>query len=56
VYDTAELQWPDNSDDERQRREERLKQLADIFACIFVGLTPEQQAKYMSVDVGQKAA
>ena len=31
-------------------------QLADIFACIFDSLTPEQRASYMSESVSQKAA
>ena len=33
-----------------------LEQLADIFACVFGDLTPEQQANYMSVDIDRKAA
>jgi hypothetical protein len=40
----------------RQQRGEALEQLADIFACIFDGLTPEEQANYMTVDEARKAA
>lgn len=39
-----------------QQRLEVLEQLADIFACIFGSLTPEEQAHYTRVDTDRKAA
>jgi hypothetical protein len=45
-----------NTPDAEQERQEQLRQLADIFACIFAGLTPEQRANYMSMNVRQVAA
>ena len=39
-----------------QQRLEQMEQLADIFACIFGSLTPEQRASYMSDSVCQVAA
>lgn len=47
---------PQPSEVTNQQRLEALEQLADIFASIFGGLTPEQQANYMSVDMDRKAA
>ena len=39
-----------------QQRLEQLEQLADIFACIFGSLTPEQRASYLSERQYQVAA
>jgi len=39
-----------------QQRLEQLEQLADIFACIFGSLTPEQRARYLSESQHQQAA
>jgi hypothetical protein len=39
-----------------QQRLEQLEQLADIFACIFDSLTPEQRASYVSASWNQEAA
>lgn len=35
VYGSAELQWPDSSDDEQQRHEQ-LKQLANVCIDMFL--------------------
>ena len=39
-----------------QQRQERLEELAHVFACIFAALSPEQQAKYMPEDALREAA
>jgi hypothetical protein len=39
-----------------QQRLEQLEQLADIFACIFGSLTPEQRARYLSEGQYHQAA
>ncbi len=51
--DAGSLQPSEPTD---QQRLEMLEQFADIFACIFGDLTPEEHAKYMSVDMNVKAA
>jgi hypothetical protein len=40
----------------RQQRVERLEGLIQVFADIFVGLTPEQRSRYMSEPAEQGAA
>jgi hypothetical protein len=47
---------PQPLDITHQQRLEQMEQLADIFACIFASLTPEQRASYMSESVYQEAA
>jgi hypothetical protein len=39
-----------------QQRHEQMEQLADILACVFGSLTPEQRASYMSESAYQLAA
>jgi len=38
-----------------QQRQERLEELAKVFVSIFVGLSPEQRARYMSEDTEQQS-
>jgi hypothetical protein len=38
-----------------QQRQERLEELAKVFVDIFVGLSPEQRARYMSEDTEQQS-
>lgn len=38
-----------------QQRHERLEELVHVFAAIFVGLTPEQRARYMSEDTERQS-
>lgn len=40
----------------RQQRQDRFEELVHVFAAIFTGLSPEQRAKYMSMDTAQEAA
>jgi hypothetical protein len=43
-------------DTTNQQRLEQMEQLADIFACIFGSLSPEQRASQMSEGAYQEAA
>lgn len=47
---------PQPSEITHQQRLVQMEQLADIFACNFGSLTPEQRASYLSESVSQKAA
>jgi len=47
---------PEPSEITNQQRFEQSGQLADIFACIFGGLTPEQQNVWTPAGVEQLAA
>jgi hypothetical protein len=54
--DKASAGSPQPLDTTNQQRQEKLEILADIFACIFGDLTPEQRANYMTNDEEQNDA